>query len=431
MKGIPISRLKRFKRTALLVGAGMLVAGASLLGATQAHALTVVGTQLGDVSFSPSTGPVTATGITYATTTACPSSNQGSGVIRIIDPASGEFANLAPVSNSVASPFSGTFNGTFALAEQLYPDIVGATAEVAVYCFTGTSATGTSIPVQYTFVQISADGSTYTETNSVSTGPVTTTTTLNAPSTASVGQTITLSATVSPSNAAGTVQFEVGGTAINGPQTVTNGSASTQTSFGAAGTESLSAVFTPTDSTAFTTSTGTATTTVTAAQVLTGTIPLAVSVPASGSFNLTIDTTDTVTLAVTSAGTNATAPTTPIVVSDTRNTYPGWSVTGQDPSGFTGSGSAAGASMSGNQLGWTPTSSTSPLTQGVTLGSPVSPASPGLGTTAATLASAVAGLGNGTGTTTLGANLDLLFPSGQAAGPYTGGLVITGVAVAP
>jgi hypothetical protein len=40
-------------------------------------------------------------------------------------------------------------------------------------------------------------------------------------------------------------------------------------------------------------------------------------------------------------------------VTDTRNYYPGWSVSGQD-SNWTGSGTAAGFTISGNQLGWTP-----------------------------------------------------------------------------
>jgi alpha-glucuronidase len=135
-----------------------------------------------------------------------------------------------------------------------------------------------------------------------------------------------------------------------------------------------------------------------------------------------VDTTDTVNLLV--SGSTATASTTPVVVSDTRNTFPGWSVSGQD-SNWTGSGTAAGATISGNQLGWTPTTSTSPLTQGVTLGATVPPANPGLGTTAAVLASVHAGIGNGVGTTTLGANLTLAIPTGQAAGPYTSGLTIT------
>ena len=186
-------------------------------------------------------------------------------------------------------------------------------------------------------------------------------------------------------------------------------------------------MFTPTDPTA-STSTGTVVLTVQAAPPNSGTIPLVMNVPQSGAFTLTVDTTDTVTLTV--GGNTASAATTPIVVTDTRNTYPGWSVSGQDGN-WTGSGTAQGASMPGDQLGWTPTSSTMPLTKGVTLFPTVVPAGPGLGSTPAVLASAPAGLGNGFGTTTLGANLELLIPALQAAGDYTSGLSITAVSTNP
>jgi hypothetical protein len=431
MQGIPTIRLKRLKRTALLVGAGTLVAGASLLGGAQAHALTIIGTQFGGVTLSPASGSTTGA-VTYSST-ACPTGFQGSGLLRIVDPATGGISNLAAVNNSVASAFTGTLSAGVLNTEAtaIFTDLAGTQSEFVIYCFSGASATGSSEAVQYNGITISSDAATYVANQTINAGPVNTTTNLTAsPSPATVGSTVTLTATVSPSNAAGTVQFEVGGTAINSPVTVASGVATTTTTFAAAGTEALSAVFTPTSTTAFNASTGTASLTVTTAQVETGTIPLAVSVPSTGAFTLTVDTTDTVTLAVTTAGTDATAATTPIVVSDTRNTYPGWSVSGQDPNGFTGSASAAGATMSGNQLGWTPTNSGT-LPQGVTLGSAVPPANPGLGTTAAVLASVHAGLNNGVGTSTLGANLDLLFPAGQAAGPYTGGLTITAVGANP
>jgi hypothetical protein len=241
-----------------------------------------------------------------------------------------------------------------------------------------------------------------------------------SPNPATAGQTVTLTATVSPSSATGSVQFSTGGTAIGTPQTVSGGVASMTTQAGAAGTEAFTAAFTPTGN--FGASSGNFSLTVNPAGALSGVIPLAVQVPATGTFTLTVDTTTTVNLLV--SGSTATASTTPIVVSDTRNTFPGWSVSGQD-SNWTGSGTAAGATISGNQLGWQPTSSTSPLTQGVTLGPTVPPASPGLGTTAAVLASVHAGGGNGAGTTTLGANLTLAIPANQAAGPYTSGLTIT------
>jgi hypothetical protein len=111
MKRGPAVRLIRLKRAALLLGAVMLVAATSVLGSTVAHALA--GTQPGDVSISPSAGSVTTTGITYTTTTGCSPGNQGSGLFRLVDPGSAGITNLAPVNNSVAEPFSGTFNTTF------------------------------------------------------------------------------------------------------------------------------------------------------------------------------------------------------------------------------------------------------------------------------------------------------------------------------
>jgi len=421
MKGIPIFRLKRLKRTAVLLGAGALVAGASLLGATAAHA--AVGTKPGTIKLNPSSGPTSKTGIQYSTTIPCPAGKNASASVRIVDPVTGTQSQLAPINNAVTAPFSGTFNATFALAASVLPNIVGATSEIVVQCFSGVSGGGTAVAVMDTFVSISADGSTYQVVSGTSTP--TTTNLVVSPNPATAGQTVTLTATVSPSNATGSVQFSTGGTAIGTPQTVSGGVASMTTQAGAAGTEAFTAAFTPTGN--FGASSGNFSLTVNPAGALTGVIPLAVQVPATGTFTLTVDTTDTVNLVV--SGSTGTAATTPIVATDTRNTFPGWSVSGQD-SNWTGSGTAAGATISGNQLGWQPTN-TGTLPQGVTLGPTVPPASPGLGTTPAVLASVHAGTGNGVGTSTLGANLTLAIPTGQAAGPYSSGLTITAVDTNP
>jgi hypothetical protein len=427
--GMRAIRPKRLKRTALLLGAGTLMAGTSLLGTMQAHA--TIGTQLGGVSLSPASGSTTGT-ITYSST-ACPSGFQGSGSLRVIDPASGKSSNLARVNLSVASPFSGTlFAGALKIeATQVFPDLAGTQAEIVMYCFSGPSATGSSKPVQDTYVTISANGSTYRESNHGAPSPPATnghrraTIELAAsPDPAFIGQVVTLTAHVMPSWASGSVQFSVGGTAIGSPVSVSDGWAATTTSFTAAGTQALSAVYTPTGN--FRGSTAGLDLTVNAAPPNTGSIPLAVNVPATGSFMLTVDTFGTLSLTVN--GDTATASTGPIVVSDTRNTFPGWSVSGQDIAA-TGSSTAVGGTISGNQLGWTPTSTTSPLPQGVTLGGSVVPASPGLGTTPAVLALVQGGLYNGYGTTTLGANLILAISTPQAAGRYTSGLSITSVSV--
>lgn len=93
----------------------------------------------------------------------------------------------------------------------------------------------------------------------------------------------------------------------------------------------------------------------------------------------------------------------------------------------TGSGTAAGASVPGNQLGWTPTASS--LAPGVTLGGTVTPAGPGLGTQPGFLAFAHAG--SGYGTSTLGASLTLAIPATAAAGDYTGSLTVTAITALP
>ncbi|HSY14348.1 MAG TPA: Ig-like domain-containing protein [Jatrophihabitantaceae bacterium] len=73
-----------------------------------------------------------------------------------------------------------------------------------------------------------------------------------------VGTSSTLTATITPSNAAGSVQFKDGGTAIGSPVAVSSGSAQTTTSL-ALGAHSLTAVFSPTSSADFSASTSTAT----------------------------------------------------------------------------------------------------------------------------------------------------------------------------
>jgi phosphate transport system substrate-binding protein len=268
-----------------------------------------------------------------------------------------------------------------------------------------------------------------TQCGSAPAGAVDTVTTLTAsPDPAVAGQPVTLTATVTPATGAaspaGSVQFEVGGTGIGSPVAVgASGAAAVTTTIADAGTDQLAALFTPADATAFGASAGSLSLTVNPRPASAG-IPLGTSVPVNGEFTLTVDTADTVTLAVT--GNSATAAATPVVVSDTRNTYPGWSVSGQ-AADFTGSGTATGASIPGNQLGWAPTGMS--LAASVTLGGVVAPAAPGLGTAAAVLASAPAG--SGFGTSQLGADLTLAIPPEAEVGDYTGSLSVTAVTAQP
>jgi hypothetical protein len=220
---------------------------------------------------------------------------------------------------------------------------------------------------------------------------------------------------------AGSVQFLAGLTDIGSPVAVNaSGVATTTATFTSLGFQPLSAVFTPT-STSYGSCSATYSEFVQPATA-SGSEPLAMTVPASGSFTLTVGT-GTVPLVV--SGSDATGSLNLITVTDSRNTYPGWSVSGQ-ASDFFGSGGAAGGTISGNQLGWMPIGS---VTTGATLGSTVTPAAPGLGSTAAVLASAAPG--GGVGTSSLGANLTLDIPPSAAAGPYLSTLTITAVTTGP
>jgi hypothetical protein len=132
-----------------------------------------------------------------------------------------------------------------------------------------------------------------------------------------------------------------------------------------------------------------------------------------GEFTLTVPATPD-TLTVSPDKTSASGALAPVAVSDTRDGSTGWTVSGQS-SDFTGAGT-----IPGNALGWTPalSASTGPVTQGPA----VTPNGPGLGTTAATLGSAT-----GASTATLGADLNLAIPDGQAPGTYTATITITAI----
>jgi len=197
MKGIPMFRLTRLNRTAVLLGAGTLVAGAALLGAARANA--AVGTQPGALVITPATGTTTASGLTYRTTTACPGGHQGSGVVRLVDPGTGATANASQVKNSVTAPFSGSLNATFAQLAGVFPDVKGHTAELAVYCFPSPSAVGTPIAVQDTFVTINAAGNHY----SISSNGGTTAAATESPAPAG-GDTIPIGVTVTSATPAAT-----------------------------------------------------------------------------------------------------------------------------------------------------------------------------------------------------------------------------------
>jgi hypothetical protein len=469
MKGIPTFGLKRLKQAAAV---GAIAVAALALGASQAFALNVQGqpttsTQTSTLALSPASGPIT-TVPTY-TSSACPSADQGAAAVYVIDPttpAGATFGNINKDSpdnenHSVASTFTGTFTGSFQGEEGLGLNIGASTTfEVAVFCFASSSGTGAGVWAWDTFVTIDSTNSTYTTSETAPAGPATNVTVAltSSPTTATSGSPVTLTATVTPSNATGSIQFEDTDTStdIGGAQTISGGTASTSYTPVNGGTSNvtnnLEAVYSPTGNFAAT-NPGTLALTVAPAPPNSGNIPLAVAVPASGSFTLTVNSTTWVVLTPNAGGTQATGNTTPVVVTDTRNTYPGWAVYGQatqwtgvtNPSTETPSGYPAYTGtipadhgtqhIAADELGWAPFGN-SPAVPGVSLGSPVTAGTTtnGLGDAAQVLASVHAGTGDGftgTGGDTLGAALTLTIPAGQEAGPYASFLDITSVNALP
>jgi hypothetical protein len=418
----------RLRRGAVLLGVVGLTAGAAML--TAGSALAANGSQPGNLVLNPASGASTLTPAA-STTTGCPAGFQGSAQLEEFNTDGTAASRISQVNNAVTAPFSLNLIGNVgALLGSTNLPATGGTVEWAVGCYSLSAGTGSVQYVQSTFVTLSADGSSFT---SSATGPVltaTTTTLVAAPSPAAVGGTVTLTATVTAADSthpAGNVQFEVGGTNIGSAVAVNaSGVATMTTSFAAAGTEALSAVFTPTPTT-YAGSTGTFSLVVQVAGTQTaGSEPITVTVPQTGTLTVTVAP-GTVSLTTANPPTSATGTLQNVTVTDTRNFVPGWSVSGQE-SDFTGSGTAAGATISGNQLGWAPTS-VGALQGGAILGGTVAPAAPGLGSTAAVLAQAHAG--NGLGVNTLSANLTLAIPATQLAGPYAGSLTITYVVSNP
>jgi hypothetical protein len=404
-----------------------LAASAAVM--TAGSALAANGSEPGNLTLSPASGATSLTP-TWATSDGCPANFQGSAVLDEFTPAGVFRSRISTVLNSgLTAPFGAgsTLDGTVAQMLNLAGVSPGGTVEWAVACYSAGGGTGNSEYVQSTFVTLDSTGANYS-TASAPPGPVATTTVLTASPNPDPGSgtppvfgTVTLTATETPATA-GSVQFMVGGTNIGAAVAVNaSGVATTTTTPTAAGSEALSAVFTPTNTTGFLASTGNTTLGVGITQA-TGNnpVPVTFTVPSTGTLAVSVNA-GTAALTVTGSTATGTMPNVQII--DTRNLYPGWSVSGQEAN-FTGSGSATGATMSGDQLGWVPAfASGFPSVDNATVGPTVAPTAPGLGTTPGLLAQAVHG--NGFGTNTVTATLNLVIPASQLAGPYAGQLNIT------
>jgi hypothetical protein len=289
--------------------------------------------------------------------------------------------------------------------------------------FTGSSASvhnSTSAAVSY-------------HINATPATPTTTSLVVN-PTTADNLTNVTLSATVAPNTAAGSVEFLDGATTV-GTAPASGGAASLQRTY-AAGPHSFSAVFHPTNTAAFTSSTSDTlpyTVTQSAAPSASETVNTTV---APGTLTISVANTAPVVLPAPVLNAAATMLTTggdinPVTLTDTRAGNPGWTLSGQI-SDFAGPGAA---SINGGNLGWTPKLVDNGAGQTVTAGAAVSAApgiapgavpAAGLGLkTGRTLAQTASG--HGIGTAHVSATLALNVPTTTVAGTYSATLTLTAI----
>ena len=415
---------------ALLAATGTAVAtvAVALVTAAPASAVTHIGKQPGQMSFSQQSGTA-ADMPTWTSATVCPAPFNDGGQASIWNTDGTLITTVGATNPNVKSaPFSSNID--FPMGQYVDFQLVqtGIWYEWVVECQDPILNTD---PEQSMWVKWNADKSwTSTQTAPVE-GAVTTTTSLSASKTnPASGEQITLTATVTAqdtagNDAVGAVEFFDGATSLGTPVPVSGGTATMPFSSTTTGGHSLTAKFEPTDPNAFAGSTSDPVTVTVGGGGGGNTETINVNIQPqqeTGQLTVSVDQTpvDLGTAHDNGSGMlEATGQLSSVTVNDTRTvTKPGWSVSGQ-----VGDFSHGTDVINGNSLGWTPAVTTQNPGNDVAAGPAVAPGSnPGL-KQGSGLANAAAT--HGVGQSVLGAGLDLQVPTTTAAGAYTGTLTIT------
>ncbi|BCB84702.1 Ig-like domain-containing protein [Phytohabitans suffuscus] len=420
-----VDRRRRSLRAAALVGACAVVAGGTLVAPAGAQAAVD-----GDLTINPASGSTTAESLgEYTSANPCPSTHRFAANVQIVQDGTPLTllvrlsANIFGLSDAAPPPGQLDAVGVGGLA-QVFADngLPSGDYQVALICY-NTGATSWTAAAS-TSIRVDLGGGTW---NVIDGGgeepePVTTTTSLAAqPTTARAGQPVTLTATVTGSGAAGSVEF-LDGTASLGTDDVSGGRATLTVTSLSEGEHSLTAKFVPTDPDDFTPSTsGAIDVTITASNGGgSGGQELNVTVPedgGTGELTLAVDGEPVTLEQVTSGELVFQGDLGAITVTDGRSPLAGWNVTG-----FTTDFTGDAGSFGGENLGWAPAVVTPNPADDVVEGLVVAPGGPGLAQPA-TLASAGAGMGGGA--TVLGGTLSLEVPAQTQPGDYAATLTIT------
>jgi len=420
--------MKRLHLKRSAVTAGALATAAvclTLLMPTAAQANVTnppAGSQPGNLTLSPASGDSSVTP-TFSTSTGCPAGFQANATVSVMADDGTEQQVSGPVIGpNTPNPFSGTLLGSMGdVLAAAGP--AGETYELVVDCHSTPGIRGQL--VQSTFVTYSADGSSWTSSGSVPSGPAATSTTVTSnPTTQAQGAAVTLTATVTGAGAAGNVEFFDGVDSL-GTKALASGTASLSVSTLAVGDNSITAKFEPSDPTHFVASTSSPiTVTIVATGGDTGLETLNVNVPLSeGVFVMTVSSTPVQLTDAVNKGTffESTGTLSDVTVNDGRiQSAPGWSISGQ-VSDFT----SGANSIPGDSLGWTPQIKTPNATNDVTAGLAVAAGTtPGLKEGAALVKAAVT---KGLGTSVVNAALDLRIPINTKPGAYSATLTLTAI----
>ncbi|HTJ33710.1 MAG TPA: Ig-like domain-containing protein [Dactylosporangium sp.] len=424
------------KRQALAAGVVLGAMGATLLVPSIAHAELPNpipgGITMGGLHLTPTSGNGSETP-TFVAEHACPAGTNLANV-NTIDLGGVE----QTISNNVAGPVavSPNFGAAFNTDMNTIQVLGGTPGTAESFLFLVDCRTGAGHGTYTDAVQVdyAADGSWQIHGS----GPVqqpTTTTLSPASQTVPPGTNVTVTATVSPAAATGTVEFKEGATTLfttpSGSGTFTFSSAAL-----ALGSHTITATFHSGNAAAYADSNSTAPATINvSSDTLTGSETIQVGVPQEqGVFTMTVDPgiVDMGIAHLTGTGDarhfHAEGALKNVNISDGRDqTVPGWSVTGQVGQ-FTNT-TDANKHFPGTSLGWTPAVAAQNAAANVSAGAAVATGTtPGL-TSACVLGGAQAG--KGLGDSKLGAALALDFPRGTTPGTYTATITITGLGGTP
>jgi hypothetical protein len=145
-------------RAAVLLGAIGMMAGAAVM--TAAPALAGVGSEPGNVKFSPASGATKLTP-TWSTSDGCPSGYQGSAQMAIFDGNATLLSAISNVAYDVKGPFTGELDGNLGAILRFAKVPNDGSLEFAVGCYSQQGATGKVDWLQSTLVTLSSDGTSY------------------------------------------------------------------------------------------------------------------------------------------------------------------------------------------------------------------------------------------------------------------------------